>query len=106
MKDAKGSGDVAVPVTVLEVEKPRPDADLAREIIKKLERDPGDRVTCVRVFDDFYRCNWWAVGAGLGEARMEGLIVSAYRVRKSQFVRARLTEGRLVLEDATRAAPN
>src|ERR1700716_1699948 len=104
MKDAKGSGDVAVPVTVLEVERPRPDADLAREILKKLERDPGDRVTCVRVFDDFYRCNWWAVGAGLGESRMEGVIVSAQRVRKSQFVRAKLTEGRMVLEDATRTA--
>ena len=38
---------------------------------------PGDRVTCVHVYGDFYRCNWWAPGAGPKNERIiAGLEVS------------------------------
>ena len=79
-----------------------PGADRAAEILCTLEREPGDRLTCKRVFGDFYRCNWWATGTGSSDAHMiRGLEVSTYRVRKSRMVRATVAEGQLIVEDAT-----
>ena len=40
-------------------EPPVKEADLSRRIEKAVQKDPSDRVKCVRVFDDYYRCNWW-----------------------------------------------
>ena len=79
------------------------DVDRSREILQAMEREPRDQLTCVRVFDDFYRCNWWAPGAAAGraEATFAGLEVSTYRIRKSHFVKAALRDGQLVVEDAT-----
>ena len=79
----------------------------ASEILKQLEREPGDRVTCVWVYGDFYRCNWWAPGIDQAVGRMiQGLEVSAYRVRKSRFVRAMVVDGKIVVTDATRISSN
>ena len=60
-------------------------------------------MTCVRVFDDYYRCNWWAPGVApiKGESVFEGLEVSTFRVRKSEFMRARMVDGKLVVEDGS-----
>jgi hypothetical protein len=79
------------------------DIDRSAEVLQLLPKEPRDQVTCVRVFGDFYRCNWWAPGAlpGRNRPEMPGLEVSTYRVRKSQFVRAILSEGKLLVEDAT-----
>ncbi len=109
MTDAKEEGgDVAIPVKVAKAPKPAPPStDYAAEIVQKLAREPGDRVTCVRVFDDFYRCNWWTPSAGPADARaIPWLAGSVRRVRKSQFVRATFTQGRLVIEDVTREPIN
>src|SRR6188768_1309773 len=40
---------------------PKPPAveDLSKEIEQSVERLADERVRAVRVFDDFYRCNWW-----------------------------------------------
>ena len=80
--------------------------DRAREIIALLHREPGDRLTCVRVFGEFYRCNWWAAGASpFDPAMIRGLEVSTYRVRKSCLVKATFDDGgKLLVEDATRVA--
>ena len=71
--------------------------------MQKLEKEPGDQVTCVRVYDDFYRCNWWAPGddPSARGSLFHGLEVSTFRVRKSFFVRATMTDGQLVIVDAT-----
>ena len=103
MSDAGPVSEASVPVK--KAKPPRAEADYAHDILQKLEREPGDRVTCVRVFNDFYRCNWWAPAAGPAQPRvLQWLIGSADRVRKSQFVRATLSEGHLVIEDATLVA--
>ena len=75
--------------------------DRSREMAQMMDREPGDHLTCARVFDDFYRCNWWApeIVSGRTESIFEGLEVSTYRVRKSRFVHAQMREGRLVIED-------
>jgi hypothetical protein len=110
MTEAKDAGDPAIPVTVKKAAKRTPpSSDYAGEILQQIEREPGDRVTCVHVFDDFYRCNWWvasdasATAAGSTAARtIPWLASSTRRVRKSRFVRATFSEGRLLIEDATR----
>ena len=110
MTEAKDAGDPAIPVTVKKAAKrAAPPADYAGEILQQLEREPGDRVTCIHVFDDFYRCNWWVAsdvpagsGAGSTDARtIPWLAGSTRRVRKSRFVRATFVEGRLIVQDAT-----
>ena len=71
-------------------------SDLSAEIVAKLEREPSDRVTCRRVFENYYRCNWWAPAskAGYDNPAMYGLTVTTHRVRKSEFVRvSRTTSG-------------
>lgn len=78
--------------------------DRAREIMSTLEREPGDRLTCVRVFGEFYRCNWWSTGVGPADPPMiRGLEVSTYRVRKSRLVKVTVADGHVRVEDATRA---
>jgi hypothetical protein len=70
--------------------------DFSAEIVGHLEREPADRVTCRRVFDDYYRCNWWAPAskAGYDNPAMYGLTVTTHRVRKSEFLRvSRTTNG-------------
>jgi hypothetical protein len=84
-----------------------PAADRSREIEQVMDKEPHDHVKCVHVFDDFYRCNWWAAGTAalLGGQMIEGLEVSTYRVRKSQMVRATMSHGKLLVEDATFKKP-
>jgi hypothetical protein len=83
------------------------EVDRSREILQAMDKEPRDQVTCVRVFDDFYRCNWWSprISTGPAQSIFHGLEVSTYRVRKSHFVRAAIRDGQLVVEDATPAKP-
>jgi hypothetical protein len=72
----------------------------SQEIERAVAREPQDRVRCVHVFDDHYRCNWWAPGDGdarLGQAEWASLAM--HRVRKSQFITARLEAGELVIKE-------
>lgn len=75
--------------------------DLSFEIERAVAREPQDRVRCVRVFNDRYRCNWWAPGIddGPGGLRAEWARLATQRVRKSQFITARLSGGQLVIDD-------
>ena len=88
----------------------RAGADRSIEVLRTLEHEPGDRLTCRRVFGDYYRCNWWASGGAAAAAgRIDahiicGLEVATFRVRKSQLVKATMAEGQLVVEDATNRA--
>jgi len=85
-----------------------PTADLSAEIIKSVEKWPEDRVTCRRVGANSYRCNWWSVADKSGDdnPRMEGLLVTTHRVRKSRFLNVTRSRGGLVIIDRNEQAPN
>lgn len=78
--------------------------DLSSEIERAVAREPQDRVRCVRVYDDHYRCNWWAPGvdpaAGAKSATAEWASLAMHTVRKSRFITARLSGGELLMEEA------
>lgn len=79
--------------------QPRPGQDLSAQIEQAVVRERRDRVKCVRVFDDFYRCNWWAAvhdDAARGSAPWGVHAMS--RVRKSQFLNATLHGDKLKIE--------
>jgi hypothetical protein len=75
-------------------------ADLSREIEGAVPREPRDRVRCVRVFGDHYRCNWWAPAADEVAGPMaEWAVTAMHRVRKSRFLRGTIRGVRLIIED-------
>ncbi len=79
--------------------------DLSGEIERAVTRQPLDRVRCVHLYDDHYRCNWWAPGAddkhGAAEGQSEWASLAMHRVRKSRFITAHLDAGQLIMDDAT-----
>jgi hypothetical protein len=90
------NGAVASPVA-----KPKKSSgDLSSAIEQAVLREPMDRVRCVRVFGDFYRCNWWAPASAESKTPLaEWARQAAHRVRKSRFISAKETEGQLVMEE-------
>ena len=78
-----------------------------RDIERTMTREPRDRVRCVHLFDNYFRCNWWApIPAGPDSSRaFEWSTRSTHHVRKSQFLRVTASAGRLVIEEVdTRVA--
>ena len=69
--------------------------DLSEEIGHAVARQPRDRVKCVRLFDDFYRCNWWVPGDDAGPNRAAWADTASSRIRQSRFLRATIHEGKL-----------
>ena len=66
-----------------------------------MAHEPLDRVRCVHLYGDRYRCNWWAPGeADAAGPQAEWAIRAMHRVRKSRFI-ARTVAGELVMEDVT-----
>ena len=78
--------------------------NLSAEIAEAVEREPGDRVRCTWVAGSSYRCNWWAPVSktDYDNPGMDGPTVTTHRVRKSQFLTASKTYGRLVIRDHSR----
>jgi hypothetical protein len=78
-----------------------PGGDLSRDIERAVERLPHDRVRCVRVYADNYRCNWWAPpAAGAADPRAPvapWALTAMHRVRQSSFLRATNHGGKLVI---------
>jgi hypothetical protein len=71
--------------------QPRPaaDPDLSGEIVRSIARNAREQVTCRRVGQNHYRCNWWSL-QGTGEydnPGMAGLLVTTSRISRSQFLR-------------------
>jgi len=84
------------------VAKPIAAADLSGEVERTIGRERLDLVRCVRVFGDFYRCNWWAPPVGtLRGAATEWLTTSTQRVRKSSFLNVTVSDGKLVIREVT-----
>ena len=75
-------------------------SDLSRRIEQLVERKPLDAVRCVRVFGNFYRCNWWSrLGSKRPGADFDwgGLITD--HVRQSRFLKATVSGEQITLED-------
>jgi hypothetical protein len=78
----------------------RPDEDLSRKIEEVVERQPLDLVKCVRVFGNYYRCNWWspaAVARGGLDFAWTGIMADI--VRKSSFLSATINAGELIVKE-------
>ena len=71
-----------------------PVVDLSAAIERSIEREPGEEVRSVRVFDDNYRCNWWVRDAAPGPAYL-----NTGRIVKSKFLRATMRGDKMVVED-------
>ena len=78
--------------------------DLSSEIERTVAREPMDRVRCVRVFDDYYRCNWWSPLTGAPDQPIaEWARLALHRVRKSRFISARREGAELLIEEVETA---
>jgi hypothetical protein len=82
--------------------------DLSREIEAAVERTPHDRVKCAHVYGPYYRCNWWAADAVPEGTKREPIapwaLIATQRIRKSRFLSATLTEGKLQIDEVASAA--
>ena len=74
--------------TPLKAARVDPSPDLSAEIVLCVEKEPDDRVTCRRIWENKYRCNWWSAAdaSGYDNRSMGGLLVTTHRVRKSRFL--------------------
>ena len=72
-------------------ERKMPEIDLSDEISRAVTRNPGEQVTCKRVSDQYYRCNWWRLQTttGYDNPAMLGMLVTTSRICRSEFLRAR-----------------
>jgi hypothetical protein len=64
------------------------DADLAEEIVRSIPRNAREQVTCRRVNQNYYRCNWWSQQdpQAYDNPGMTGLLVTTSRISRSQFL--------------------
>ncbi|MGA2584209.1 MAG: hypothetical protein ABSG31_13100 [Tepidisphaeraceae bacterium] len=104
MKDETVNGAEPIQSAPPKPRAPEPaSTDLSRRIEQTVERQPQDAVRCVRVFGDFYRCNWWSrrddKRKGL-DFDWSGLITD--HVRKSRFLRVVAQGEQLTLEEVPR----
>ena len=82
-------------------------ADLSEEIARAVTRSHGERVTCRRVGDHHYRCNWWTPQstAAYDNPAMEGSLVMTSRISQSQFLHVTKSGRELKIRVDTRTAP-
>ena len=75
------------------------DEDLSAEIMRTIARKPGEQVTCRRVTQNFYRCNWWTLRntTGYDNPGMLGTLVTTSRICRSQFLRVAKTGDALTI---------
>jgi hypothetical protein len=78
--------------------------DLSKELSRTLKREPLEQITCRRVGDHHYRCNWWTPQdtTAFDNPSMLGSLVTTSRISKSQFVHATRTGGKLTVKVMTR----
>jgi hypothetical protein len=86
---------------------PAAEEDLSRKIEGVVEREPLDLVKCVRVFGNYYRCNWWS-RAATARANLDYAWsgVMADCVRKSRFLSATIDAGELIVREISPGSVN
>jgi hypothetical protein len=62
--------------------------DLSSQIARTVTRSPGEQVTCRRVGDHHYRCNWWVLEntRAYDNPAMLGSLVTTSRIGRSEFL--------------------
>ena len=80
------------------------DEDLSKDLARTLSREPLQQITCRRVGDHHYRCNWWTPQStrSYDNPSMLGSLVTTSRITQSQFVHATKTNGKLTVKVLTR----
>ena len=65
-----------------------PAEDLSEEVARSVPREPGEQVTCRRVGDHHYRCNFWSLRntAPYDNPSMLGSLVTTSRISRSEFL--------------------
>jgi hypothetical protein len=78
--------------------------DLSQDLARTLTRAVMEQVTCRRVGDHHYRCNWWTpqATAAYDNPSMLGSLVTTSRISKSQFIEATKSGGKLTVKVITR----
>lgn len=71
--------------------------DLSLAIDQVMARQPDEHVKIVHVFGDYYRCNWWV----REKTAVSWMSCTSGVIRKSRFVRATQTDGKLLIEDVS-----
>jgi len=78
-----------------------PNVDLSRQIEQTVQREPADVVRCVRVFGDFYRCNWWSrTGKRPTHRDYDWAGLMTDYVRQSRFFKATLSGNQVVMTES------
>ena len=73
-------------------QSPTASEDLSRAIEQSMERQPDEQVRSVRLFDNFYRCNWW-----VQDKTPHPFWLTTGKIRKSSFLRVtRAADGLLI----------
>lgn len=84
---------------VTSVEASGAKADLSADIARSMERGPDEHLRVVRVFANYYRCNWWVL-----DPSPHPFWLSTGTIRKSRFIQARMKDGRLLIDAETSPA--
>jgi hypothetical protein len=71
-------------------------ADLSKAIEQSADRQPDESIKAVRVFDNYYRCNWRVL-----DKSPNAFWLATGTIRKSRLLRATMTSNGLNLEDMT-----
>ena len=81
-----------------------PAEDLSEEVARSVRREPGEQVTCRRVGDHHYRCNFWSLRntAAYDNPSMLGSLVTTSRISRSQFLHVTRSGGHLKIRVDTR----
>lgn len=103
MPDQKDAVDPIVPASEPALRAGRPTrspVDLCREVERTLDLEPGDRVRCVHLFGDYYRCNWWSrVETTRKKADYDWSALLTDHVRRSSFLKVTTADGQLKVEE-------
>ena len=76
----------------------RPAAENLSEAIEQMmDRKAGERVRCVRVFGNCYRCNWWT-----SAKTASWLLSTTASIKRSIFLRATKEADKLVIDDLSK----
>jgi hypothetical protein len=70
--------------------------DLSREIEQSAERQADETIKAVRVFDDYYRCNWW-----VQDKSTHAFWLATGTIRRSRLLRATKSSDGLKMKDVT-----
>ncbi len=76
---------------------PLASGDLSKAIEQSAERKPGESITAVRVYDNYYRCNWRTLAKS-----SDVFWLAIPTITKSRFLRATMTTDGLIIEDMSR----